>query len=125
MPLPLQPTDAFDQSLKSLKARIRARGKDSIDTMEQIEFCLAHENATTTIPLGRRAGYPEKILWQDIWREIERPWIRKRMDLMVKKPLSSPMFRHYFSDATKDEDEDPEWAAVYTRSTASDRMTAG
>jgi hypothetical protein len=44
---------------------------------------------------------------------------------MVKKPMTSPMFRHCFSDTTKHEDEEPEWAAVYSRSTASDRMTAG
>jgi hypothetical protein len=58
-----------------------------------------------------------------LWKEMEVPWISRRIEMMVKHPLTSPMFRYYYSEGERG--SEPDWARVYARATAPDKMAAG
>jgi hypothetical protein len=88
-----------------------------------MDFCNDHKYQAITVPLGRRAGYPEGIEWADLWKKMEVPWIMRRIEEMVKRPLTSPMFRYYFSE--QEEVEEPEWAQYYAQADNVARMSAG
>jgi hypothetical protein len=121
-PLPLDFIPSLQQQAAALAKQIRQGGKDSIDWAQKADFCNAHKYVTQVIPLGRRAGYPETIDWLDIWKDMEIPWIRNRIQMMVKRPMTSPMFRYYHSDDDKGE---PEWARYFANARSSDIVGAG
>jgi len=76
------------------------------------------------MPLGRRAGYPRKINWGEIWREMEEGWIREGVLEMVKDPGRSRMFKRYFTPEGR-EGDGPAWGRVWAKATNSERMSAG
>jgi hypothetical protein len=88
-------------------------------------YCSLHGKETTTIPLGRKRGYPRKIAWGDIWTEMEVGWIRRKVEGMVRDPRGSRMFRYYHCPSLSPRKEDEEWAKGYERLNPSDRISAG
>ncbi|ORX36311.1 hypothetical protein BD324DRAFT_651551 [Kockovaella imperatae] len=57
-----------------------------------VEYCGRHEAETTVIPLGKRAGYPNRIDFDQTRRILERPELRSRLEAVSQDPLTSTFF---------------------------------
>ncbi|WVN90465.1 uncharacterized protein L203_105701 [Cryptococcus depauperatus CBS 7841] len=106
-PLPREPS----HSHKRLKARLHKLSTPaptpsnpnarSLPWQQAIDFCTLHRAETTIIPLGIRAGYPQKIDFRNLYKRLEQKWIKQELNRIIKNPMVSRVFSAIKNEISK------------------------
>lgn len=85
--LPLKPTKSLIAQGAHLKSLSTTSGRLKYE--QYALYCQQHEHEITTIPLGLRDGYPDRIDFEGILDRLTGGWMKKDIGRLLGKPEGS------------------------------------